>query len=104
MLAESFRVAPAIVFYLLYAAGLTFFAVLPGLAEGGWRKALIWGGLLGLFAYGTYDLTNLATLKLWIKGVGLTRQPPPAPEPVTIQRRPHESRLAPTLPPQLKAD
>lgn len=43
-------------------------------------------------------------LKLWIKGVGLTRQPPPASEPVTIQRRPHESRLAPTLPPQLKAD
>ncbi|WP_292224515.1 DUF2177 family protein [Brevundimonas sp.] len=65
MLAENFRLAPAIVFYALYAAGLTIFAVLPGLAEGGWKKALIWGGLLGLFAYGTYDLTNLATLKIW---------------------------------------
>ena len=41
------------------------FAVLPGLAEGGWTKALLWGGLFGLFAYGTYDLTNLATLKNW---------------------------------------
>jgi uncharacterized membrane protein len=65
MLAENFRLAPAIAFYALYAAGLTIFAVLPGLAEGGWRKALLWGGLFGLFAYGTYDLTNLATLKTW---------------------------------------
>lgn len=65
MLAENFRLAPAIAFYALYAAGLTLFAVLPGLAEGGWKKALLWGGLFGLFAYGTYDLTNLATLKSW---------------------------------------
>jgi uncharacterized membrane protein len=65
MLADNFRLAPAIVFYALYAAGLTLFAVLPGLAEGGWKKALLWGGLFGLFAYGTYDLTNLATLKTW---------------------------------------
>lgn len=34
-------------------------------------------------------------LKLWIKGVGLTRQPPPALEPVSIQHRAVESRLAP---------
>ncbi len=65
MLAEKFRLAPAIAFYALYAAGLTVFAVLPGMAEGGWMKALLWGGLFGLFAYGTYDLTNLATLKTW---------------------------------------
>ena len=32
-------------------------------------------------------------LKLWLKGVRLTRQPPPAWEPVTIQRRARESRL-----------
>lgn len=65
MLAENFRLGPAIAFYGLYAAGLTAFAVLPGLAEGGRKKALLWGGLFGLFAYGTYDLTNLATLKTW---------------------------------------
>lgn len=33
-------------------------------------------------------------LKIWLKGVGLTRQPPPAPEPVTIQRQARESRFA----------
>ncbi|WP_313002105.1 DUF1365 family protein [Brevundimonas sp.] len=31
--------------------------------------------------------------KLWLKGVRLTRQPPPAWEPVTIQRQARESRL-----------
>lgn len=65
ILADKFRLAPAVVFYALYAAALTTFAVLPGLADGGWGKALIWGALFGLFAYGTYDLTNLATLKTW---------------------------------------
>lgn len=33
-------------------------------------------------------------LKLWLKGVRLKRQPPPARDPVTIQRRARESRLA----------
>jgi uncharacterized membrane protein len=65
MLAENFRLAPAIAFYAVYAAGLTLFAVRPGLVEGGWTTAALWGGLFGLFAYATYDLTNLATLKAW---------------------------------------
>ena len=65
MLAGDFRLAPAIAFYAVYAAGLTLFAVRPGLAEGGWKTALLWGGLFGFFAYATYDLTNLATLKAW---------------------------------------
>lgn len=34
-------------------------------------------------------------LKLWVKGVGLTHQPPPASEPVTIQDKPCEGRLTP---------
>lgn len=65
MLADRFRLAPAVAFYALYALGLTIFAVLPGLRDGGWKTALIWGALFGLFAYGTYDLTNYATLKTW---------------------------------------
>lgn len=65
MLADNFRLVPALGFYALYAAGLTAFAVLPALAEADWKKALLWGAMLGLFAYATYDLTNLATLKTW---------------------------------------
>ena len=40
-------------------------AVLPGVREDNWRTAALLGALLGLVAYGTYDLTNLATLKGW---------------------------------------
>ncbi|MBX3507933.1 DUF2177 family protein [Parvibaculum sp.] len=49
-------------FYLIYVAGVVFFAVLP--AES-WKGAVFRGALLGLLAYGTYDMTNLATLKGW---------------------------------------
>ena len=41
------------------------FAVMPGLRGGGWTTALAQGALLGLVAYATYDLTNLATLRGW---------------------------------------
>lgn len=53
----------AIGFYLLYAAGLVIFAGYGADRGGGWTSALLWGGLFGLFAYATYDLTNLATMK-----------------------------------------
>ena len=57
--------APALGFYILFSAGLGFFAVAPALEGGDWLKAAMLGGFLGLLAYGTYDLTNLATLKGW---------------------------------------
>ncbi len=65
MLLERFRVAPAIVFYFIYAAGLVFFAVRPALAAEEWQTALVHGALAGGFAYATYNLTNYATLKNW---------------------------------------
>lgn len=65
ILLPEFRLAPAIIFYLLYIAGLIYFAVAPGLADGKWRTALVKGGLFGFFAYATYDLTNQATLIYW---------------------------------------
>jgi uncharacterized membrane protein len=65
MLATEFRLAPAILFYLMYAAGLTFFAVRPGLVTAKFGTSFLYGGLLGFMAYGTYDLTNQATLANW---------------------------------------
>ncbi len=56
---------PAALFYLLYPVGIVAFCVRPALAGGTWRGALISGALFGLVAYGTYDLSNLATLKGW---------------------------------------
>ena len=50
-------------FYLLYPVGLLVFAVLP--SGGDLARALALGAAAGLFAYGTYDLTNAATLRRW---------------------------------------
>ena len=71
VLAENPNMAAALAFYLLYGVGVVIFAVRPGLAANDWRPALLWGALFGLFAYATYDLTNLATLKIWSLRVSL---------------------------------
>ena len=64
LLAESFRMAPALVFYTAYVAAIVWFAVRPGLANGLGTAALN-GALLGAICYATYDLTNQATLRHW---------------------------------------
>ena len=51
----------AALFYLAYVAGLVVLVAAP--AEGDVLKALWMGAVLGLVAYGTYDLTNLATMR-----------------------------------------
>ncbi|WP_218940288.1 DUF2177 family protein [Denitrobaculum tricleocarpae] len=52
-------------FYVFYVGGIVFFAVAPALADGSWKTAALRGAVLGLLAYGTYDITNLATIKDW---------------------------------------
>ncbi|MFZ6743464.1 DUF2177 family protein [Undibacterium sp. JH2W] len=64
MLAQP-RLIPAALFYLLYALGLLVLGILPALQAQSWQRAACLCGLLGLVAYGTYDLSNLATLKAW---------------------------------------
>lgn len=63
--ADPFRVAPALLFYMGYAAGILWFVSVPALQAGNPMAALIGGILLGLFAYGTYEFTNYATLRDW---------------------------------------
>jgi uncharacterized membrane protein len=57
--------AAAVVFYLIYIAGILFFAVRPAMSNHSWGQAAFLGALFGLFTYATYDLTNLATIKDW---------------------------------------
>lgn len=61
----------AAAFYLLYIAGIVYFAVMPGLQKESLAVACLNGALLGLIAYGTYDVTNLATLKNWSLSVSI---------------------------------
>ncbi|KUR77709.1 DUF2177 family protein [Novosphingobium sp. FSW06-99] len=64
LLAADFRGGPAVLFYLVYLAGITWFAIRPGLADGVGTAALN-AALLGGLCYATYDLTNQATLARW---------------------------------------
>ncbi len=65
LMADKPKAIPALIFYILYAAGVTYLIVLPALAGGGRTGAAIRGAVLGLVAYGTYDLTSLAILRGW---------------------------------------
>lgn len=65
MLADPPNLWVAAVFYLVYVVGVVVFAVLPALNQQNWLMALGAGALLGLVAYGTYDFTNLSTLRNW---------------------------------------
>ena len=64
ILADSFRMMPALVFYAAYIAAIVWFAVRPGLSLVIGAAALS-GALLGAICYATYDLTNQATMRTW---------------------------------------
>jgi uncharacterized membrane protein len=55
----------AIIFYLLFIAGLLVFVVVPGLQANSLSRTLLLAAFFGLVTYATYDLTNLATVKDW---------------------------------------
>lgn len=65
LIAPSFHIGAAILFYALYVSGIVYFAVMPALKAGNWQAAIIPGAMLGLVAYGTYDFTNWAVLRDW---------------------------------------
>jgi uncharacterized membrane protein len=68
LMADEVNLVAAALFYLGYPLGLVFFATHPPSSIG---PALMRGALLGLFAYGTYDLTNLATLRGFPAGLAI---------------------------------
>ncbi len=57
--------AAAVIFYLVFIAGLVVFVISPAVEKESWTHAVLLGALFGFIAYATYDLTNLATLKDW---------------------------------------
>lgn len=65
LLASPLRLGPAAVFYLFYVVGVLVFVSWPALKAGAPMQALLWGALLGAMCYGTYEMTNYATLADW---------------------------------------
>jgi uncharacterized membrane protein len=65
LLSPQVNWTPAILFYLVFIAGIVFFAVKPALETHSPMRALVNGAVLGFVAYATYDLTNHATVRDW---------------------------------------
>jgi uncharacterized membrane protein len=65
LLLETPRMSAAAGFHALYVAGIIYFAVAPAVSAETWRVAALNGAMIGFLAYGTYEATNLATLKGW---------------------------------------
>lgn len=65
LLAPQPRLLPAVMFYLIYLAGVVAFAIAPALELRSAHSALLRGAAFGFVAYATYDLTNQATLATW---------------------------------------
>lgn len=55
----------AALFYIFYSLCVVILVAGPALRSGSLGQAIMLGALLGLCAYGTYDITNLATLRDW---------------------------------------
>jgi len=65
LIADKFNLWAALAFYLVYPFGVVSFAVVPAHSVGSSTDAAVLGAMFGFFAYATYDLTNLATLREW---------------------------------------
>ena len=55
----------AVLFYIIYMIGLTLIIIKPALASNSVLQAFWTGVIFGIVAYGTYNLTNMATVKNW---------------------------------------
>jgi len=64
-LREGIRPVPAALFYMIYMAGIVWFAGWPALRDGTPAIALVNGAILGFVAYGTYELTSWTVMRDW---------------------------------------
>ena len=65
LMSDKVNWLPGILFYILFVIGLLLLVVLPAVDNGSWIRVMLLGGLLGMVAYATYDLSNLATINNW---------------------------------------
>ena len=63
LMADPVRLVPTVAFYLLFPVALVYLTLFN--ASSGWGETIIRGAVLGLAAYGAYDLTNLAVVRDW---------------------------------------
>lgn len=72
IMTRDVRVGAAAAFYLIYIAGMVYFAIRPGLESGNVLTAVLNGALLGALCYATFDLTSQAVMKVWATHLTVT--------------------------------
>lgn len=65
LLSPNLNFWAAIAFYIIYVAALVLLVLHPAIMQHSLGKAIVSAAVLGLTAYATYDLTNLATFRDW---------------------------------------
>ncbi len=65
LMADNIRFGVAAGFYAVYTIGIIVFALKPGMEAQSLLMVAGYSALFGFLAYGTYDFTNLATVKDW---------------------------------------
>ena len=63
LLSDTVNWTAAIIFYLVFIAGIFIFVINPSVEKQSVARAVLLGAVFGFIAYATYDLTNYATLK-----------------------------------------
>lgn len=70
LMADPIRIAPAVVFYLAYVAGLVWLVSAAALRDG--TPVVLPALVLGLMAYGTYEFTSWTILRDWHPAMVIT--------------------------------
>ena len=65
LMLDGFRIAPAVLFYLMHIAAIMVFVLPQARRRNNLAAAVAFGAFYGICAYGTYDLTNQAVLRVW---------------------------------------
>ncbi|MFL2803219.1 MAG: DUF2177 family protein [Paracoccaceae bacterium] len=65
LMKEETNFSIAAIFYLVYVAGVFWFATRAGIKSESSLVAIFSGAFLGLLAFGTYEITNYVILKDW---------------------------------------
>ena len=63
------KLIAGLAFYVLYALGVCIFVIVPALSKQSWIYAVQYGALFGFFCYMTYELTNLAVIRNFPRGL-----------------------------------
>lgn len=69
MLRDSIFIAPAIIFYVMYSLAIAHLVIIPQLNGSTWLSVFIQGAILGMAAYGAYNMTNYSILDGWPLGI-----------------------------------